>query len=134
MRAVKASYSAINTALDHIYSKSHEPEALRIKIALCKKSTIAAIYLLDYVFLQVAKLSRVLQTENLGLSMISSLLDETLHSIDDAVLSSSNWILVLLEAVQDFGNSNRGTNNSRGYIHFSRENRPVLHSSVEGQR
>ena len=27
-----------------------------------------------------------------------------------------------------FGNSNRGTNNSRGYvyIHFSRENRPVL--------
>ena len=45
MRAVKASYSAIITALDHIYSESHETEALGIKKALCKKSTIAARYL-----------------------------------------------------------------------------------------
>ena len=30
MRAVKASYSAIVTALDHIYSKSHKSEALGI--------------------------------------------------------------------------------------------------------
>ena len=44
VRAVKASYSAITTPLDHIYSESHEPEALGIKKALCKKSTIAAIY------------------------------------------------------------------------------------------
>ena len=28
-------------------------------------------------------------------------LDATLHSIDDAVLSSSNWVLELLEAAQD---------------------------------
>ena len=100
VREVKASYSAIITALDHIYSKSHEPEALGIKKALCKKSTIAAIYLLEYVLPQVSKLSRALQTENLDLSMISSLLDATLHSIDDAVLSS-NWVLELLEAAQD---------------------------------
>ena len=33
--------------------------------------------------------------------MISSLLDVTLHSIDDAVLSSSNCVLELLEAAQD---------------------------------
>ena len=33
--------------------------------------------------------------------MISSLLDTTLHSIDDVVLSSSNWVLELLEAAQD---------------------------------
>ena len=65
VRAVKDSYSAIITALDHIYSDSHEPEAFGIKKALCKKSTIAAIYLLDYVLPQVAKLSRALQTENL---------------------------------------------------------------------
>ena len=102
MRAVKASYSAIITALDHIYSESHEPEALGIKKALYKKSTIAAIYLLDYVLPQVTKLSRALQTENLDISMISRLLDATLHSIDDAVLSSSNWVLELLEATQDF--------------------------------
>ena len=72
-----------------------------LKKAICKKSTIAAIYLLDYVLPQVAKLSRALQTENLDLSMISSLLDATLHSIDDSVLSSSNWELELLEAAQD---------------------------------
>ena len=102
VRAVKASYSAIITALDHIYSESHKPaEALGIKKPLCKKSTIAAIYLVDYVLPQVAKLSRSLQTENLDLSMISSLLDAILHSIDDAVLSSSNWVLELLEAAQD---------------------------------
>ena len=132
VRAVKASYSAIITALDHIYSESHEPEALGIKKAICKKSTIAAIYLLDYVLPQVAKLNRALQTENLDLSIISRLLDATLHSIDDAVLSSSNWVLVdrSLRSSTRFGNSNRGTNNSRGYIHFLRENRPVLHSTV----
>ena len=33
--------------------------------------------------------------------MISSLLDATLHSIDDVVLSSPNWVLELLEATQD---------------------------------
>ena len=66
VRAVKDSYSAIITALDHIYSESHEPEALGIKKALCKKSTTAAIYLLDYILPQVATLSRALQTENIG--------------------------------------------------------------------
>ena len=101
VRAVNASYSAIITAVDNIYSESHKPQALGIKKALCKKSTIAAIYLLDYVLAQVAKLSRALQTENLDLTMISSILDATLHSIDDAVLSSSNWVLELLEAAQD---------------------------------
>ena len=133
MRVVKASYSAIITTLDHIYSESHEPEALGIKKALCKKSTIAAIYLLDYVLPQVTNLSRALQTEKLDLSMTSSLLDATLHSIDDAVLSSSKLGIGALKNSTRFGNSNQGTNNSRRYIHLSRENRPVLHSSVEGQ-
>ena len=31
VRTVKASYSAIITALDHIYSESHEPKTLGIK-------------------------------------------------------------------------------------------------------
>ena len=34
-------------------------------------------------------------------AMISSLSDPTLHSIDAAVLSSSNWVLELLKAAQD---------------------------------
>ena len=40
VRAVTASYSAIITALVHIYSESHEPEALVIKKALCKKKKL----------------------------------------------------------------------------------------------
>ena len=67
--------------------------------------------------------------------MISSLLDATLHSIDDAGLSSSNWLLELLEAAQDLETAieEQITQEDTVYIHFTRENRPVLHSSVEGQ-
>ena len=103
VKAVKSSYSAIVGALEHIYQDSHEPEALWIKKALCKKSTIAAIYLLDYVLPQVAKLSRALQTEHLDLSIISSLVDATLNSLDDAMLHvpGANWVLELLDARED---------------------------------
>ena len=75
--------------------------SLGIKKGICKKSTIAAIYLLECVLPQVAKLSRALQTKYIDLSMIYSLLDATLHSIENALLSSSNWVLELLEAAQD---------------------------------
>ena len=37
VKAVKANYSAIISSLDHIYQESHEPEALGLKKALCKK-------------------------------------------------------------------------------------------------
>ena len=46
MKAMKASYSAVVTSLDHIYQESHEPEALGLKKAL---STISAMHLLNYV-------------------------------------------------------------------------------------
>ncbi len=48
VKAVKASYSAIVIALNNIYEETHEPEALGISKALCKKSTVAAVFLLDY--------------------------------------------------------------------------------------
>ncbi len=48
VKAVKASYSAIVIALNNIYEETHEPEALGISKALCKKSTVAADFLLDY--------------------------------------------------------------------------------------
>ena len=41
VKAVKASYSAIVTALDNIHDTTHEPEAL--SKALSKQTTIAAI-------------------------------------------------------------------------------------------
>ena len=62
VKAVKASYSSIVLALEDMYETSHEPEALGLSKALSSDSTIAAMYLLDYILPQVAKLSRVLQT------------------------------------------------------------------------
>ena len=55
-KGVKASYSSIVLALENIYVTSHEPEALGLSKGLSSHSTIAAMYLLDYIF-QVAKLS-----------------------------------------------------------------------------
>ena len=101
VKAVKASYTAIVTSLEHIYQESHEPESLSLKKALCKKSTISAMYLLDYVLPQLAKLSKALQTEKLDLSVVSSVVEATIQSIDDAVLPAANWVLELLEDCDD---------------------------------
>ena len=98
VKAVKASYSAIVMALNNIYETTHEPEALGISKALCKKSTVAAIFLLDYTLPQVAKLSKTMQAENLDLTAIADLVDATLHVLDDAMLPAANWVLELLDA------------------------------------
>ena len=55
------------------------------------------MYMLNYVLPQVAKLSRTLQTEHLDLSVVSSLVNDTLHTLDDSVLPSANWVLELLD-------------------------------------
>ena len=47
------------------------------------------------------KLSRALQTNHLDLSLISSLVDATLNSLDDAILPSANWILQLQDAREE---------------------------------
>ena len=46
----------------------------------------------------MAKLSRALQTKQLDLSLISSLVDATLNLLDDAILPSANWVLQLQDA------------------------------------
>lgn len=77
-RCIKASYSAIVTALHNTHCSTHEPEALGLSKVLGKQMTIAAMFLLDYTLPQVAKLSKTLQTESLDLS---TLVDSTLlHS------------------------------------------------------
>ena len=101
VKAVKASYSAIVTALDNIHDTSHEPEALGLSKCLSKPTTVAAIFLLDYVLPQVAKLSKTLQSENLNLSIISTLADATLNTLDDAVVPAANWVLELLDASEN---------------------------------
>ena len=97
VKAVKASYGAIVTAFSDIHENTHEPEALGLCKALTKQHTVAAMYMLDFVLLQVAKLSRTLQTEQLYLSMISSLVNATRHTLDDSILPSANWVLKLLD-------------------------------------
>ena len=51
----------------------------------------------DYALPQVAKLSKTLQAEKLDLTIISSLVDATLHTLDDALLPAANWVLELLD-------------------------------------
>ena len=59
------------------------------------------MYLLDYFLPQVAKLSRALQTKHLDLYLISSLVDATLNSLNDAILPSENWVLQLQDAREE---------------------------------
>ena len=90
VKAVKASYNTIMLALNNIYETTHQPEALGISKALCKKSTVAANFLLDYTLPQVAKVSKTMQAENLDLTAIADLVDATLHVLDDVMLPTAN--------------------------------------------
>ena len=95
VKAVKESYTAILITLNNIYEETHQPEALGIGKALGSKSTIFAVCLLNYVLPQVAKLSRTLQSEKLDLTVVSSLVEATLYSLDDALSPAANWVLEL---------------------------------------
>ena len=101
VKAVKASCSSIVLALENIYETSHEPEALGLSKVLSCHSTIVAMYLVDYILPQVAKLSCALQTKHLDPSLISSLVDATLNSLSDAILPSVNWVLQLQDAREE---------------------------------
>ena len=85
------------SALETIYQESHEPEALSISKILSKPSTLFAIYLLDYILPEVSKLSKSLQTEKLDLSIISSLVDATLHTLEDVLQPATKWVPDLQE-------------------------------------
>ena len=79
------SYTTLVVTIDSNYQNFHAPEALGLYKALSKFTTIAAIYLLDYTLPLVAKLSKSLQTKQLDLSIIASLVDAVLHTQDDAM-------------------------------------------------
>ncbi len=98
VKAVKKSYASIVIALETFYEQTHEPEALGLNKALSKKSTVMAIYLLEFVLPQVAKLSRCLQAEKLDLTAISGLVDSTLQTLHESLLPAANWVLELLDA------------------------------------
>ena len=98
---VKKCYVAIVPALETIYQESHEPEALGISKILSKPSTLIAIHLLDYILPEVSKLSKSLQTEKLDLSIISSLVDATLHTLEDVLQPAAKWVLDLQEVKEE---------------------------------
>jgi len=58
-----------------VCEETHGPEALGISKSLSKKSTISAMFLLDYVLPKVAKLIKTLQTEKLDVTVISSFVE-----------------------------------------------------------
>ena len=84
--------------LENIYEQSHEPDAMGISKALSKASTLSALFHFDFVLPLVIKLSKCLQTEKLDLSIISSLVHATLHTIDEALFPAANWVLELMDA------------------------------------
>ena len=55
-KVAKENYCAIVIVFNIIYEVTHEPEVLLITKALSKKFTISAMFLLDYVLIQVANL------------------------------------------------------------------------------
>ena len=89
------------SALETIYQESHEPEALGISKILSKPSTLFAIYHLDYILPEVSKLSKILQTEKLDLSISSSLVDATLHTLEDVLQPVAKWVLDLQEVKEE---------------------------------
>ena len=60
-----------------------------------------AIYLLDYILPELSKLSKSLQTEKLDLSIISSLVDATLHTLEDVLQLAAKWVLDLQEVKEE---------------------------------
>ena len=91
MKAVKEYYIAIVIALNN---ETHQPEALGISSS---KSTVSAVYLLDYVLPLVAKLSRTLQSKKLDLTQSYLPSWKQLCSLDDALNPAANWVLDLQE-------------------------------------
>ena len=89
------------SALETIYQDSHNPETLGISKILSKPSTLFAIYLLDYILPEVSKLSKTLLTEKLDLSIISSLVNATLHTLEDVLQHAAKWVLDLQEVKEE---------------------------------
>ena len=91
----------ISCYLDSNYQNYHAAEALGLYKALPKSTTFAAIYLRDYTLALEAKFSTSLQTKQLDLFMISSLVDAIIHALDDAITPVAYWILETLDSKDD---------------------------------
>ena len=81
--------------------RNHEPEALGLTKILTRSSTVFSTYLLDFILPRVLKLSECLQSQNLNLTIISSLVDATLHTLDGVIQPAANCLLELLEVMDE---------------------------------
>ena len=90
-------YVAIMTALESFYEQTNEPEALGLSKALSRKSTVIAMYLLDFVLPQVAK-----------------------FSLDDTLLPAANWVLELLDARDELQTTTKIKINSESITSFKK--------------
>lgn len=126
------SYSSIVLAIDGIYNESHKPEALGLSKVPSKHSTLIALFLLDEVLPQTAKLSKALQAVQLDLSAISSLVNSTLYTINAAIEPSANWILKLVDAREELATT-IGVNISVSNIAAFTESTEILCIKAKGQ-
>ena len=85
----------------HIYETSHEPEALGLSKALSSLSKIAPVYLLEYIPPNLAKLSRAMQSKHMDHTLNSSLVEASFNKLDNAILSSENWVLQIQDTREE---------------------------------
>ena len=72
--------------------------------------------------LKSGKLSKTLQAETLDLTVISDLVESTLHSLDDAMLPAANWVLGLLDSQADLEEATDTKRYYSGYQFFPGSN------------
>ena len=89
------------------------------------------MYLLDYILPQVYKLSKTLQKENLDLSIISSLVDATLHTLEDVLLPAANWVLDLLDVKEEMSTIVGINFNSEDITSFQRRVTEPFHTKLK---
>ena len=71
--------------------------------------------LLDYILLQVPRLSKSLKKEELDITLVSSLVDGTLQSMDDVLDPAAQWVQDLQEVKEEMKNE-VGINFSSGDV------------------
>ena len=73
---------------------------------------------------EVSKLSKSLQTENLDLSIIPSLVDATLHTLEDVLQPAAKWVLDLQEVKEEMYTNAGISFNSDGVVFQGRVTEP----------
>ena len=93
------SYTALVVTLDNNYQNFHAPKRLWDYTRLYPSPPPLQSTGLHFII--SGKLSRSLQTKQLDLSTITSLVDAVLHTMDDAITQAAYWVFELLDYEDD---------------------------------